>query len=42
MKNDFELIAVTAGAKKYHKYLTLNDAKAKIGTIENVESRHPA
>ena len=40
MKNDFELIAVTAGTQKYNKYLTLNDAKATIGTIENVEIKH--
>lgn len=38
MKNEFELIAVTAGADKYTKYLNLSKAQT-IGSIKKVESR---
>lgn len=41
MKNDFELIAVTAGADKYAKYLNATNPKATIGTIKKVGTKNP-
>ena len=40
MKNDFELIAVTAGADKYTKYLNTTNSKAVIGTIQKVGTKN--
>lgn len=40
MKNDFELIAVTAGADKYTKYLNATNSKAKIGTIQKIGTKN--
>ncbi len=40
MKNKFELIAVTAGAEKYTKYIVPSNDKATIGTLANVATKN--
>lgn len=39
MKNNFELIAITAGAEKYTKYIIGNNANTPIGTITEVKNK---
>lgn len=40
MRNSFELIAVTAGADRYTKYLVRNETDATIGTLTSVSTKN--